>query len=841
LAQVFQALLRSSVRYPLLVLIVAGGLAAVAVREAADLRIDTDFAGLLPEHYPSVQALRRLQETVGAESNVDVAIESNSLAASKAFAEALIPRAMALRRPSSGEPYFGGVDYRNDLRSLERYALYFASPSELDTLEALIRSQATQARLLADPLASDAIGTPAPVPSEADLRRSLATLGLREYPVSDDSTVLALRFYPLGSQTDIGFIDDLYRDLDSLIAAMAPASFAPDLRVTTAGRLLRQSLEVHAITDDVSRSFGAGVGTVLLVVVLYFLFKTVQARAPRKLDWRVLLAEIARTPVMALVLGIPLMVALCWAGGVAALAFGTLNLMTSTLGLVLFGLGIDYGIHFYARYAEERGKGQTVEDAAEVTFVSTGQAIAVSAITTAASLFVLTTADFRGFSEFGWIGGCGILFAMVSMLTVLPALLSLAERVRLLNLAVEAVLEKAAPTARRVPLARALVGTGLAMSLLALAFLPRERFEYDFSKLNPTYPEYEARAARVQPVFDTEGRLRNPAYLLTDRPEDVPEVVAALREEARRDTLILIVLSLQERYPTDSASIRQKLDRLAELSALLDDPFLRLDTTGAVDRLREALSITEPVPLDSVPEFLRRPFTTRSGEVGNFILVYAAASLSDGRLSMRFADLVGEVRLADGRVYYAASTSIVAADMLRLMLQEAPLMVLITALLVVAVIAFTFRSVRWSLLALTPLVVGLLWMLAVMEIVNVPLSFYNLVVLPAILGIGADSGVHIVHRYREEGPGSILHVLRSTGEHVAMGALTTLIGFAGQLLSFHPGLRSIGLLAVIGNTATMAAALVFLPALIQVLEDRGWLARAPHVRRDFAEAGGVPV
>ena len=828
---VFRTLLRLAVRHPLLVLLVAGGLTALALREAATLRIDTDFANLLPERYPSVQALHRLEAAVGAESTVDVAVRSDSFAAAEAFAEALIPRALALRRPGTGEPYFSGVQFRNDLRFLERYALYFAAPSELDSLEALIRAQAERARQLADALDTT---TPAPaaVPDEAALRRSLAALGLREYAVSADSTVLGLRFYPLGAQTDIGFIDDLYRDLDSLIAAMDPASYAPGMEVTTAGRLLRQSVEVHAITDDVQRSFGAGVGTVLLVVVVFFLYKTIHARAAAGLNWRLVAAEVARTPVMALVLGVPLLMALAWAGGVAALAFGQLNLMTSTLGLVLFGLGIDYGIHFFARYTEERGRGHPVADAAEVTFVGTGQAVVVSAVTTAASLFVLTLADFRGFSEFGWIGGCGILFAMVSMLIVLPALLSLAERLRLLDLDSGLDPEEARYVGGRFPLARALVLASVAVSAYALWALPDTRFEYDFGRLNPTFPAYETRAARVAVVFDTEGRLRNPAYLLLDRPEDVPEVVAALRARARQDSLILEVMSLQERYPTDSAAVRRKLDRLAALRALLGDPFLQLDTTGAVDRLREALAITEPVPLDSVPEFLRRPFTTRTGEVGNFVLVYASESLSDGRVSMHFSDLVGQVRLADGRVYHAASTSIVAADMLRLMLGEAPLMVVVTALLVVIVVGFTFRSVRWSVLALTPLVVGVLWMLAVMDLFGVPLTFYNLVVLPAILGIGNDSGVHIVHRYREEGPGSIRRVLRSTGEHVAMGALTTLIGFGGQLLSFHPGLRSIGLLAVIGNTATMAAALVFLPALIQVLEDRGWLA---HARRESTE------
>jgi hypothetical protein len=68
--------------------------------------------------------------------------------------------------------------------------------------------------------------------------------------------------------------------------------------------------------------------------------------------------------------------------------------------------------------------------------------------------------------------------------------------------------------------------------------------------------------------------------------------------------------------------------------------------------------------------------------------------------------------------------------------------------------------------------------------------------------------------------GSIRRVLRSTGEHVTMGSLTTMIGFGGLLLSFHPGLRSIGELAVVGIGMTLLAALLFLPALLQWIEDQ---------------------
>ena len=68
---------------------------------------------------------------------------------------------------------------------------------------------------------------------------------------------------------------------------------------------------------------------------------------------------------------------------------------------------------------------------------------------------------------------------------------------------------------------------------------------------------------------------------------------------------------------------------------------------------------------------------------------------------------------------------------------------------------------------------------------------------------------------------------------MTMGALTNLVGFGGLLLSSHPGLRSIGVLAVVGIGATLAATLVFYPALLQVLEDNRWFDRQPRRRRQY--------
>ena len=648
----------------------------------------------------------------------------------------------------------------------------------------------------------------------------------KRYPISDDSTTMVLRFFPSGSNTNIGYIERLYDDFRALVDRMEPSSYHPEMKVVLAGRLYRRLVEVQTIQRDVAGSFGAGVGTVLLVVILYFLYKAYQARGGGALGRSALLRELVRAPVMGLVIGVPLLMSLTWTGGVAYLLFGNLNLMTSTLGLVLFGLGIDFGIHFYGRYAEERAEGQSIADAAEVTFVSTGQAIAAGALTTAGALYVLMMADFKGFSEFGAVAGTGVLFALLAMTVVMPALLALLERGRLLNLQRAPGMEGGTPhaTDRRYPAARPLVVGSLVAVVAALVLAPRVDFQYDFGVLEPEYTEYAQRDRYVDRVGSGGGDRRNPAYIVADSQEAVPEIVEALRERMRSDTTsptILAVESLQERFPLADSGQAAKLDRIAEIrETATENRFLKDETSDALQRLRRAAQTRDPIALDQVPRSLRKHFTTKDGELGKFVIVYPSVGLSDGRKSIAFAKDVGTVTTESGKTYHAGSTSLVAADMLLLLQREAPWMIAGTFLIVALLMLLNFQSFRWAGLALLPLVVGILWMLLVMEVFGLMVNFYNMIVFPAILGIGNDAGVHMVHRYREEGPRSLWTVLRSTGEHVTMGTLTTMVGFGGLLLSFHPGLNSIGTLAVVGLGTTLLAAVGFLPALLQWLEDR---------------------
>ena len=841
--RIFQALrpfIRLVVKQAAWVLLLALALSIVGVNFLTKLSVDTDLSKLIPQEYSSVQALEKLRATVGGEETVDVAVVSPSFQANKAFTEALIPRALELR--GEKEAYFSHVDYKRDTEFMKNNALYFATTAELDELELYLQDQIEEARLEANPFffdLEDEEEDPEPDSTAESLQQVYNDIVGKEYPVSEDSTALVIRLYPTGSQTDVGLIETIYGELDVLITTLDPTSYHPEMEVVTAGRPLRRLTEVKTISDDVLGSFLAGVLTVLFVVVSYFLYKGYRARSGNTFSANILLGQIARIPVMALLIGVPLLMSLSWTFGIAYLRFETLNLMTSTLGLVLFGLGIDFGIHFYARYTEERGTGKSIIDAIETTFTSTGQAIAIGAFTTAAALYVLVAADFKGFSEFGFIAGTGILFALVAMLVVMPALITVFEKLKLLNLnastttGARVVRKGAFPGARGV-----VIGSAMAV-VLAIVLLPRVEFEYDFGSLEPVYESYNERRDYIRRVFDNRGQ-RNPAYIVVDEPDEVEPILASLRTSVEQDTLtptIRSIESMQDRFPTKQDGQQAKLARLQTLRDLLDDPFLSEDDSEDMLRLRRAAQTSSPIEIDEVPDYLKSQFTSKSGQIGNFIIIYPLEGLSDGRKSIAFSEDVGTIKTASGAIYHAGSSSLVAADMLKLMQREAPWMVLATFFIVFVLMMVNFRSIRWALLATVPLVVGVLWMMLMMELFGIKLNFYNLIVLPAVLGIGNDAGVHIVHRFREEGFGSIMSVLRSTGEHVTMGSLTTMIGFAGLLLSFHPGLYTIGQLAVAGIGATLVSALLFLPALLQSIQGR--LIGAEESQRNIGEERGT--
>ncbi len=832
LLALLRPLIQLNYRYPFAVLLISISLAVGAGFYATRLAIDTDLASLLPEHYESVQALERLRESVGGETPLEVTINSPDFEANRAFAEALIPRAMELHDPRRDDYFVNRYEFRRDVEVLKDYALYLSTEDEIDQVINYLEDRLERARLEANPFFIDFEDDfDDEEDDEEDRLRKFEEMYHElipsEYPVNQDSSSLVLSFYPTGSQSDLTYIRNLFDAFQQLIDEMDPASYHPEMIAIAGGRLERHLMELDSIIKDVITSFGSGITGVILLVGFYFMIKKIinYRRGHRRHRTHKLFNHLIRFPVPILVIGVPLLISLSITFAITYFVFGTLNTMTSVLFVILFGLGIDYGIHFYARYLEKRSSGELVRNALMQTYEGTGSAIMTSATTTAVALFVLVIADFRGFSEFGFISGTGIVLAYLSMLFIMPAIIVIFERYGLILINKNMFPDHTkSGSGKPFPFARVIFAAGTLIVAVVLFNTDKLYFEYNFGKLEPEFPKYES-YRDLRGNIDQAGGRRNPAYILADTDEEVRMILQTIREkkETNPETTILDVEALQERFPVNQAEEEIKLAKIAEVRELLRDPFMQ-DVEGEyMDILQRASRVTEPLSVDDVPEFLKNRFLTRDGEIGRFVMVYPAVGLSDGRNSIAFKNEIGTIQTADGKTYHAASTSIVAAEMLELMRDESPYMVAATFIMIFILVYIGFRSFRWTIIAMLPLLIGLSWTFGAMMLLGLSFNMYNLVVLPAILGIGNDNGVHLASRYREEGKKSMSAVLKSTGQHISIGSLTTMMGFAGLLLTNHPGLTSIGILAVVGIGLTLFSALTYLPSMVQLLENRGWI------------------
>ncbi len=815
-----------NIRYPFWVVIISIALAVVAGNYAMKLTVDTDIANLLPSTHPNVQALNRLQEVSGGETEMRVAIKSPDFEANVAFAERLAEESLELYYHRLGFNFFNRAEFRRDTEILKDNALYLATSNELEDIIEFLEEEIDIARQEANPFFVDFMDDfEDDEEEERDIDRFQETyddLIPSEYPTNADSTLVILTLFPTGSQSDLRYLEDMFEVYDELITSLDPASFHPEMEVQFGGRLKRHLNEFESIMEDVFNSFALGISSVVLLVMLYFWFKKLinYRRGDREKQKHSLVEHIIRMPVPILIIGIPLFISLMWTFGITYFQLGVLNTMTSVLFVILFGLGIDYGIHFYARYIEFRASGKGVERSVLEAYRRTGTAIFVSAVTTASALFVLMFADFRGFSEFGFIAGTGIILALACMLFVLPAILVIFDRWRWILLIKRSKENSKTEMIHRFPFARAIVVIGVLVSVVVISLSGNLRFEYQFSELEPVFEEYEQFRDFTRGV--DESSRRNPAYIIAETDEDVFEILNIIRErkDANPETLIQDAEALQERFPPKEELIQEKLDYIAEIRRLLQNSFIVDQEDETLDILRRGSQTREALDENLIPDFLKNRFMTQDGQIGRFVIVYPTGGLSDGRNSIAFKNELSDIIVENGRVYHAASTSIVAASMLELMRAESPYMVAATFIIVFIFIYFSFGNLRWALIALIPLVIGLLWLFGIMMIFGLKFNFYNLVVLPAILGIGCDNGVHLAHRFRDEGRRNMWEVLSSTGQHITVGSFTTMLGFAGLLFTNHPGLQSIGIMAVVGIGMTLFTALTFLPSMVQTLEDK---------------------
>ncbi|MCX5858505.1 MAG: MMPL family transporter, partial [Proteobacteria bacterium] len=400
------------IRYSIPVCLVSLLLTVVFLFQVFKLEIRTDFKELLPEKTQSVKDLNRIMERVGGLGTLSIAIESPDREANIRFVEDLVKK---LNSELGDRIRYVDHSIKPIRDFVSNHVFLYMDLKDLNKVVDEVDKARKRALIRLSPfsfeLDPEAGRKTFRVP---DLKESQARGKLEEYPggyyTNPEQTFFAVLIRPKVNITGIEGNRRFLAEAQRLIAGMNPAGYHPQMKIGYAGSVKITLDEYDRIKDDLFGTALLCFGLICLAVFLYF---------PRV---RVIL-----------LLGGTLIMTIIWTFGITHLAIGFVTAQTAFLGAIIAGTGINYGIILLARYLEERNRGLQMKEAIPLAMNTTFHATLAASVTTAVSFAALFAAHIRAFSQFGFIGGVGVILCWLFTFTFLPSLLSLTEKIRPLS------------------------------------------------------------------------------------------------------------------------------------------------------------------------------------------------------------------------------------------------------------------------------------------------------------------------------------------------------------------------------------------------------------------------
>ncbi|OFZ18077.1 MAG: hypothetical protein A2X94_02580 [Bdellovibrionales bacterium GWB1_55_8] len=778
----------------------------------------TDISELLPNTARSVLDLDEVSRRLESIDNLAILIFSENADAAKKFQSDL-----ARKLEQVPKNVLASVEYKIDreLKFFEdRKALYIDLP-DLIRVRNYIEDRIEYERELYNPLnifREDEIPEPAldfnALRGKYDARLGAYTRLPGGYYSTAAGTLRVILAYMPGKTSSIKNVHALKDAVLQAVEELNPVSYSEDLRVRYAGGV-QDILEEHlSLIADLELSTVIVTAVVTLSLFVFF-----------------------RSWVATIALTISLIFGTFWTFGFSYFVVGYLNANTAFLGSIVLGNGINFGIMMMARYFEERRAFRSHGRAMQVAMTHTATATGAAALAAGLAYGSLMLTQFRGFNQFGVIGLVGMIFCWISAFTLLPAFLTIWNR--FWPIVPRSSQSRVGPE-RRALLTDGLAKTveaypgtitiaSLALTLIAattfIGITPDSILETDMSRLRNKESMTTGSGSMNVHLNAIFNRYLSPLVFLPDKREDAREIAEKLKQkkaEQGADSMIASVQMLDDFVPRDQL---RKIEILRDIRRTLPQKIVQRLSEHDQKLVSQFLSpaAMRPIHEKDLPPLVLNKFTEKDKTIGKMVLIEPplGSSTWKGARLVGFIDDLREVADSVGEGIPLAGTLAITSDMIRAISRDGPRATLFAFLAVVGLIFILFRDLKTVSLVLFALVLGSGWLAGLMLGFELKVNFLNFIALPITFGIGVDYGVNMFQRYKLEGGGSILKVIRNTGGPVGLCSFTTAVGYGSLLLAGNQGFVSFGTLAVAGEVTCVIAAVVSLPAFLYWQYKRG--------------------
>ncbi|ALV63668.1 Transport protein [Thermococcus sp. 2319x1] len=478
-----------------------------------------------------------------------------------------------------------------------------------------------------------------------------------------------------------------------------------------------------------------------------------------------------------------------------------IDMVTTVVGAMIVGMGIDYGVHVTNRYFEERKKGRGIEEAAEEAVAETGKALLGAALTTIAGFFALAFSLLPSLQRLSFVLIMGLSLAAINAVVITPSLIILYEDIMKKITGKHEVPEIRAHSGFIAKsfntLGRIIKGhpktTLLIVSLITLVFL------YGLTQVT------------------TEVRLEKMI------PEGIPEIEAMKNvryEFGGQDELDLIVKADDVRDPTIVRDIYR-----FEQEILADSHYNNVFETNSIADVVVRKYGYIPEDKEKIKEAIKEGRAPINEDYSMTLIQlrgnFGGVRPDDFRAIMRyFEEQAKNADFPPGVEIRPAGDLYLNYVLDGLTNQELGKISTYGSVLVVLVVILLFRRPLVSIAMILPMFLGALWTVGYMGLAGIPFTQTLAGVISMIVGLGVDYGMHLTHRFLEElregNPYPLISAVEGVGPGILVGALTTAGGFLALLSGELTAIHDFGKTLAVGIFASMFAAFTVTPALLQL-------------------------
>ena len=830
-----------------LVLLLLACVPAVALTINFFAHVEAGLQELLPRDAPTVRALEHIHERLGSQSHLTIVVQSAAPETNRRFITTLAERLSARKIP---EVRSIQADVKGERAWLKGRAPLLLPAPRFDEVMGQVEEAVRASKAAANPLFVSVDEEREPPEQRwaavrGRIERETASYdrfheGYLETP--DGKTVVML-IWLIGSEVDMGpstrLLDAVKQEVDGLRAQFPihtgklrgpapPADGDTTLQVEYTGDVAHLLEEHDAILSDLSLSSVLVFLLVSALIIAYF-------RSARGV--LVVLSGVAP--------------GLLFTFAVGHFLVGHLNSNTAFLGSIIAGNGINYPLLFMAYY-RARPAGEPMGEALLRAARNSLPGTLGAAATASAAYAGLAVSNFRGFSQFGWLGGAGMLITWAMTFVAVPIAITLFRPPRL-----------GEGKSQRLPLtpffankralrvaALAFVGISLVLAVQgALRGHSDGIYEMRLEALRNRDSLRTGSASWDKRMTHLFGTWLNPVVTLVKDPADREAAAAELRRVLMDGpTPAVDRIETIETYQPPAAEQERRLVRLKKVARTLNDLPKESVPPDALPLIADWLSPAhlQPITVAEIPPAFLQGFREVSGVVDRSVLIFPSLAIDyeDGVNMQMLAHRLDQAKLPQGAIYGGAF--LFMADVFRLVHQEAPQVVLVVCALVALVLIpfFARRGSRIFLVIGTVLPVALAAQ-TIMLALGVKINMLNFAAVPLTIGVGADYVLNLLGAMDSLKLDARRACARMGGA-ILLCSLTTIVGYASLLVAQSGALRTFGWAAVLGELMAVMTVLLVLPSALPdqdppVAETDGKAKAEEPRRRVTAEPNEQPV